>query len=156
MTAPSIPPRRRSRARDPMGRRGAPRVGALGPRRGARCLPALAAAPAPYQVGDQRSGYTSLSPELQAQQNDELGNQGMLWVERGAALWRAPAGSAGKSCATCHGDAAASMKGVRAAYPRWNDALGKPIDLEQRINLCRTEQMGAAPFAWESDALIGI
>ena len=61
---------------------------------------------APYQVGDQRSGYTYLAPELQRQQNDELGNQGMLWVERGAAIWKAVAGSAGKSCAACHGDAA--------------------------------------------------
>jgi L-cysteine S-thiosulfotransferase len=118
--------------------------------------PGLAADHAPYQVGDQRSGYTYLSGELQAEQDDDLGNPGMLWVERGADQWRTPAGSAGKSCASCHGDAATSMKGVRASYPKWNAALGKPIDLEQRINLCRTEQMGAAPLAWESDALIAI
>ncbi len=111
---------------------------------------------APYQVGDLRSGYTYLSPDLQQQQNDELGNQGMLWVERGAAIWRTPAGGAGKACASCHGDAAASMKGVRAGYPRWSDAAGKPIDLEQRINLCRTRNMGAAAFDWESDALLAI
>jgi len=111
---------------------------------------------APYQVGDQRSGYTYLAPDLRQQQNDELGNQGMLWVERGAALWKAVAGSAGKSCASCHGDAATAMKGVRASYPKWNDGAGKPIDLEQRVNLCRTQQMGASAFAWESDELIAI
>src|SRR5258708_6215844 len=66
---------------------------------------ALAQDRAPYQVGDQRSGYTYLTPTLQAQQNDELGNQGMLWVERGAAIWKAVAGSASKSCASCHSDA---------------------------------------------------
>ena len=120
-------------------------------------LPAAAAQDhAPYQVGDQRSGYTYLSPELQAEQNDDLGNQGMLWVERGETIWRTPAGAAGKSCASCHGDAAASMKGVRARYPAWNDARGKPIDLEQRIDLCRTDRMGAPAFAWESEDLIGI
>jgi len=139
-----------------MGRRAAPWVAALALVAAPLLAPLLAADQAPYQVGDQRSGYTYLSPELQAQQNDELGNQGMLWVERGAALWREPSGAAGKSCAACHGDAAASMKGVRASYPKWNDKLGKPIDLEQRINLCRTEQMGAEPLAWESEALLGI
>lgn len=122
----------------------------------------LAAAPAlgqdvpRYQVGDQRSGFTYLPPELQAQQNDDLGNQGMLWVERGATLWGQAAGSAGKSCASCHGEAATSMKGVRASYPKWDEALGKPVDLEQRINLCRTRHMGAEPLAWESDELIGL
>lgn len=118
--------------------------------------PGLAADPAPYEVGDQRSGYTYLSPELQGQQNDEFGNQGMLWVERGKAAWGEVAGSAGKSCAACHGDAAASMKGVRASYPKWDDGLGKPIDLEQRINLCRTDRMGAPALDWESDALISL
>lgn len=118
--------------------------------------PVLAADQPAYQVGDQRSGFTYQPPELQAQQNDDLGNQGMLWVERGEAQWRAPAGSAGKACTSCHGDAAASMKGVRASYPKWNDKLGKPIDLEQRINLCRTEQMGAPPLEWESPELLGI
>jgi L-cysteine S-thiosulfotransferase len=117
---------------------------------------ALAQDHAPYQVGDQRSGYTYLPKELQAEQNDDLGNPGMLWVERGAEIWRAPAGDAGKSCASCHGDAATSMKGVRARYPKWSDELGKPIDLEQRINLCRTRRMDAPVLDWESDALIAL
>ncbi len=117
---------------------------------------ALAQDRAPYQVGDQRSGYTYLPADLQQQQNDDLANQGMLWVERGAEIWRKPAGSAGKSCASCHDAAAVSMKGVRASYPKWNDAVGKPIDLEQRINLCRTQNMGAPALDWESDELLSI
>ena len=34
-----------------------------------------------------------------------------------------------KSCADCHGDAGASMKGVAARYPAFEPALGRPIDL---------------------------
>ncbi len=60
--------------------------------------PVLAADHAPYQVGDQRSGFTYQPPDLQAQQNDDLSNQGMLWVERGAAQWQTSAGTAGKYC----------------------------------------------------------
>jgi sulfur-oxidizing protein SoxA len=118
--------------------------------------PGLAEEPAPYRVGGQRSGYLYLPPELQAQQNDDLGNQGMLWVERGASLWQQAEGAAGKSCASCHGDAATSMKSVRASYPKWDDAAGKPIGLEQRINQCRTRHMQATPLEWESDPLISI
>src|SRR5882672_12332344 len=69
------------------------------------------AADAPYQVGDQKSGYMFLPPDLQAMQNDDLGNQGLLWVERGEKQWSEVAGTAGKSCAACHGDAKTSMKG---------------------------------------------
>src|SRR5689334_3569896 len=90
---------------------------------------ALAADGAPYQVGDQKSGFMFLPPDLQALQNDDLGNQGMLWVERGEKLWNEVAGGAGKSCASCHGDATASMKGVKARYPAWSDARQKPIDI---------------------------
>jgi sulfur-oxidizing protein SoxA len=117
---------------------------------------ALAADQAAHQVGDQKSGYMFLPPDLQQIQNDDLGNQGLLWVERGEKQWREVAGSAQKSCASCHGDAKASMKGVRASYPKWSDARQKPIGLEQRINQCRTEQMGAPALDWESEALLSI
>ena len=32
----------------------------------------------------------------------------------------------------------------------------RPIDLEQRINSCRTEHQGATPFAWESEELLAL
>ena len=35
---------------------------------------------------------------------------------------------------------ARSMDGVAARYPAFDAALGRPVDLEQRINLCRTER----------------
>lgn len=117
---------------------------------------ALAADTVTYQVGDQKSGFLFLPPDLQQMQNDDLANQGLLWAERGEVLWRTAAGQAGRSCASCHGDAKVSMKGVRARYPAWSDARGKPIGLEQRINQCRTEQMKAPALDWESEALLSI
>lgn len=47
-----------------------------------------------------RSASEFLSPELSAEQADEVRNRGMLWVDQGLALWDAPAGPAGKPCAS--------------------------------------------------------
>ena len=45
------------------------------------------------------------------------------------------------------------MKGVGAAMPKWNAALAKPVNLEQQINICRTERMGAKAWAFGSAEL---
>src|SRR5512136_2416726 len=77
------------------------------------------------------SGYEFRSKETRALQDDDLENPGFLAVERAAALWKKVDGAEGKSCATCHGEAETSMKGVGAAMPKWNDKLKKPVNLEQ-------------------------
>jgi sulfur-oxidizing protein SoxA len=80
----------------------------------------------------------------------------MLWVQDGAALWeRAPHASA-KACSGCHGTAAAAMRGVAARYPAYDAAQGRPINLAQRINLCREQQQHSAPFALESQELLAL
>jgi sulfur-oxidizing protein SoxA len=89
-------------------------------------------------------------------QDDDTANPGMLWVLQGEALWATKAGAADRSCADCHGDARTSMKGVAARYPALDLALGHPIDLEQRINQCRTERQQADPLAWESADLLAL
>ena len=61
-----------------------------------------------------------------------------------------------KSCAECHGDAKASMKGVSARYPAFEPSLNRPVDLEQRINLCRASHQQATPFAPESKDLLAL
>ena len=106
--------------------------------------------------GGRQSGYSYLGPETRALQDDAFANPGMLWVERGEALWSTPEGALEKSCADCHGDAGESMKGVRARYPVYDHALGGPIDLEQRINQCRTKRMQAAAWRWESEELLAM
>ncbi|HEY9348122.1 MAG TPA: sulfur oxidation c-type cytochrome SoxA, partial [Inquilinus sp.] len=105
---------------------------------------------------DQRSGFDFMAPETQALQRDDTANPGMLWVLEGEALWQEPAGSAGASCAGCHGDAAESMRGVAARYPAFDPATGRPIDLQGRINQCRQARQGAEPFAAESQELLAL
>lgn len=107
-----------------------------------------------YIQGDRRSGYTYLTPETRALQDDEFANPGMLWVDEGAKLWNAqPPGA--KSCAGCHNDAASSMKGVAARYPAWDAEQKRVISLEQQINQCRGRQKQPA-LAWESRELLAL
>src|SRR5438067_4068555 len=94
---------------------------------------------------ERQSGYDMMSRETRAMQDDDTANPGMLWVLDGEALWNRAEGPAGKSCADCHGDARASMKGVAARYPSYDAARSKFFDLESRINLCRTEKQNATP-----------
>jgi sulfur-oxidizing protein SoxA len=106
--------------------------------------------------GDRRSGYSFMTPDTKAIQDDDTANPGMLWVLDGDALWKKPDGAAGKACADCHNDAGASMKGVAARYPAFDKALGRPVDLEQRINLCRTQHQQATALPYESRALLAL
>ena len=106
--------------------------------------------------GQRRSGYSFMAPETRAMQDDDTANPGMLWVLDGEALWKSKAGTIGKACADCHGDARASMKGVAARYPAFNKELGRPVNLEQRINLCRAENQHATPLPYESRELLSL
>jgi len=107
-------------------------------------------------ASERRSGFSFMTPETQAMQNDDTANPGMLFVLDGEALWNNKAGSAGKACADCHDDARASMKGVAARYPAFDKTLGRPVDLEQRINLCRANHQQATPLAYEGRELLAL
>jgi sulfur-oxidizing protein SoxA len=107
-------------------------------------------------LAERRSGYELMGRETRAMQDDETTNPGMLWVLDGEALWNRKAGAADRACAGCHGDARTSMRGVAARYPAFDAALGRPVNLEQRINLCRTERQKAPPLAFESRELLAL
>ena len=89
--------------------------------------------------GQTRSGLEYSSAEVKALQADDAENPGMLWVDRGGALWA-------KQCASCHAEA--SMKGVAARYPRMVD--GRIVTLEGKIRQKRPE------LAYESDELLAL
>jgi L-cysteine S-thiosulfotransferase len=103
-----------------------------------------------------KSGSAFLGADLRALQSDDLANPAMLWVERGAKMWSARAGAAARACADCHQDAAKSMRGAAAAYPKFDPARGRLLNLEGRINACRTERQRAEPFRHESEELLSI
>jgi sulfur-oxidizing protein SoxA len=104
----------------------------------------------------RRSAYDLMSAETRAMQDDDTANPATFWVLDGEALWSQKAGSADRSCADCHGDARESMKGVAARYPAFDAARRRPVDLEQRINICRAERQKATPFAHESKELLAL
>jgi L-cysteine S-thiosulfotransferase len=105
---------------------------------------------------ERRSGFSFMAPDSKAMQNDDTANPGMLWVLDGEALWKSKTGAAGKACADCHDDARASMKGVAPRYPAFDKALGRPVNLEQRINLCRARHQQATPLPYESHDLLAL
>jgi L-cysteine S-thiosulfotransferase len=105
---------------------------------------------------ERKSGYSFMSPETRAMQDDQTSNPGMLWVLDGETLWKRKQGAAGKACADCHGDASSSMKGVAARYPAYDKSLGRPVNLEQRINLCRVRHQEADPLPYEKHDLLAL
>jgi L-cysteine S-thiosulfotransferase len=103
----------------------------------------------------RQSAYDGMSRETRAMQDDDTSNPATLWVLDGEALWNAQAGTAQKSCAGCHQNIS-SMKGVAARYPAFDAVRGKAVDLEGRINLCRSENQKASPFPFESRELLAL
>ncbi len=100
------------------------------------------------------SGWHFRKEETQALQMDDFDNPAFIFVSTGEELWSKPTGTNGKSCQTCHDDAAESMKGVRASMPKWSKELGKPITLEQQINKCLTTRMDAKKLKFDSSDML--
>jgi len=110
---------------------------------------------AAFKVGDKHSGYVYTAKETRELQNDDFENPAMLWVEEGESLW-SKAGANGKSCASCHEDAAKAMKGVAAAYPKYDAKTKKLINIEQIINREIVEKTGGKALKWESKPLLAL
>lgn len=99
------------------------------------------------------SGWVFRSDETQALQMDDFDNPGMIFVDQAIDDWNTVDGSEGKSCASCHGEPSESMAGVRAVYPKWNDAAEEVRTLEMQINDCRTTRMGAEALGYSAGRL---
>lgn len=108
------------------------------------------------QTDTRRSGFDFMRPATQAMQRDDTLNPGLLWVKQGEALWQHASKPGAKSCASCHGEAANSMRGVAARYPAFDEALQRPLNLAQRFNQCRTQHQQAEPWRLESADLLGL
>lgn len=104
----------------------------------------------------RRSGFDFMSPQTKAMQQDDTSNPAMLWVSDGEALWNQQPGAGQRACSSCHAAAAMSMRGVAAAYPRFDSTLLRPLDLRQRVNVCRTKYQHAPQFPPESHDLLSL
>jgi sulfur-oxidizing protein SoxA len=119
-------------------------------------LIAGAAPAAEIPLDQRRSDSDFVSADTRAMQNDDTANPAMLVVLDGETLWNTKAGATNKSCADCHGDAEKSMKGVAARYPAFAAELGRPVDLEQQINLSRVTDQKAEALPFESKELLAL
>lgn len=101
-----------------------------------------------------QSSYELMSSENRAMQDDPTLNPAMFWVGDGEALWNTPSGQNGKSCASCHGDAKKSMRGVATVFPKM--MKGKLQTLEGQINQCRSQAQSLPSLAYESKDLLAL
>jgi len=91
-----------------------------------------------------------ISPEMRAQQEDPSRHPGWLWVDEGEALWQDGA----RNCQSCHG-AITTMAGVAARYPAVAGD-GALLNLEGRIERCRSENQSQPAFGLESEPLLAL
>lgn len=111
------------------------------------------AAPDGHPLDEILSGWRFRTSETQALQTDDFDNPAFIFVDEAMETWETADGKAGKACASCHGDVAESMKGVRAGMPVYNAEAGEVWSLENYINDCRTERMQAEPWKWDKPAM---
>ena len=98
-------------------------------------------------LAERKSGYEFMSRETRAMQDDEQTGPAVLWLLDGEELWN-------RNCNGCHG--IERMKGVAVRYPALDSKIKKLVNLEQRINLCRTEEQKAPAFKYESRELLSL
>jgi len=111
----------------------------------------LGLAAIPVFAQEPISGYDYLTPEMQAMQDDDFANPGMIAVEAGGSLFSTP-GTNGKSCAACHGSEGSKLDPKHIArYPVYSERLKKPITLRNQILLCRKNRMGGPPLKYGSE-----
>ncbi len=108
----------------------------------------------------RRSGFEDMGASTQAMQRDDSQNPAMLWLKDGESLWATPPTPSrqanAKTCLACHASAESSMRGVASRYPGFDSVLARPVNLGQRINLCRERHQGAPPWAPESQELLSL
>ena len=110
-------------------------------------IPTTASAPEGSPLSELLSGWKFRADETQALQMDDFDNPAFIFIDKARDQWAKVDGTEGKSCATCHEDVE-SFKGLRTELPRWNAAKGKVYAMENYINDCRTERMGAEAWKW--------
>jgi len=119
-------------------------------------LELITSAPAPAHLNGALttiySGWLFREDETRALQKDDFDNPGMVFVDRGLDRWNKAEGTAEKSCASCH-EGPESMAGLRAVTPKVDAETGKLMLIEDYINECRTERMGAEAWKVTSDPM---
>ena len=98
-----------------------------------------------------RSGSYFVTESTRQLQNDSFANPGLLWVDQGKALFDDD--TVAESCGSCHEK---GLTGVFARFPAYDTELNKLLNIEGRINQCRTQHQALPPLAYESNALLSL
>lgn len=101
----------------------------------------------------RKSGSEFMGESTRAMQRDDTQNPAMLWVANGEAAWNA---GPKNSCASCHGDARTSMRGVAARFPAFDKGTGRVITLGQRIERCRVGRQGMPAAKPDADEVLAL
>ena len=101
------------------------------------------------------SGWVFRSDETQALQMDDFDNPGMIFVDQARDMFGTVMGAEGNSCASCHENPEA-LRGVRAVYPKWDEAAGEVQTVEMQVNECLTQRMGADPLGYTSGDMVNM
>lgn len=105
-------------------------------------------------AAEKRSDYEFMSSDTRAIQDDDGTNPGMFSVLDGEGLWNKKDGVLSVSCDDCH--SGASMRGIAARYPAYDVDYKRPVDLQERINICRKRRQNATPLPPESRELLAL
>lgn len=113
-------------------------------------------APAPAHLADVldevNSGWLYRTAETQALELDDFDNPSFVFVEQAQDQFTAVDGSEGKACADCHN--VFDFKGLRPSLPKVVD--GDLKTMENLINTCRTDRMGADAWKWSGAQMTGM
>ena len=113
-----------------------------------------AAAPAHMENVDTiYSGWRFRSPETQTLEMDDFDNPGLLFVDQGIDLFEKVEGTANKACSSCH-ENVEDFAGLRTQLPRVED--GQLVAMEDLVNECRTERMGADAWKWSGGQMTAV
>ncbi|WP_440870641.1 sulfur oxidation c-type cytochrome SoxA [Vannielia litorea] len=101
------------------------------------------------------SGWRFRTDETQALEMDDFDNPGMLTVDAAMEAYATVEGSAGESCQGCH-EGVENFEGLTATMPKVDEETGKLVTMEDVINECRTERMGADAWKWSGNEMQGM
>lgn len=96
------------------------------------------------------SGWIFRTDETQALEADDFDNPAMLFVDKAIDAYGTVEGAAGESCQSCHGDVE-SFAGLATRMPKYDEAHGTLMTMEDYINDCRTNRMQADAWKWSGE-----
>ena len=99
------------------------------------------------------SGWRFRSNETQALETDDFDNPAFVFVDQGIDLFDKVDGTEGKAGSSCH-ENVEDFAGLRTQLPRVQD--GELVAMEDLVNDCRTERMGAEPWKWSGGQMTAV